>query len=106
MSMLRDNAYNVHALGYQVGKAARTAALFFARDQAFKHNVTVNVIAPGPVNIPKTLAEVVELCDHGPAWQRRTDLGAQDIAEGVAFLCSEAGRYITGCDLPCVPHKF
>ena len=106
MSMLLDHAYNVHALGYQVGKSARTAALRFTRDQAFKHNVTVNVIAPGPVSKPDTLAKAVELCDHGPAWQQRADLTAQDIAEGIAFLCSEAGAYITGAELPYVPHNF
>lgn len=104
MSMLLDNAFQLHALGYQVGKTARTAALLYARDQAFKHNVTVNVIAPGPVAKPDTLAAAIELCDHGPAWENRHDLCAQDIAEGITFLCSDAARHITGCQLPYVPH--
>jgi hypothetical protein len=28
----------------------------------------------------------------------------QDIAEGVALLCSESGRFITGCELPFMFH--
>lgn len=106
LSMLLDHAYNVHAIGYEVGKTARTAGLLFARDQAFKHNVTVNVVSPGPVSKPETLAEAIDLCNHGPAWKKRADLNAQDVAEGVVFLCSEAGTYVTGCQLPYVPHEF
>ena len=52
----------------------------------------------------ESLEEAIELCDHGPAWQRRMDVTPQDIAEGVAFLCSEAGRFITGCVLPYLFH--
>lgn len=106
MSMLLNHAYNAHALSYEAGKAARTAATRFLRDQAFPHNVTVNVVAPGPVARPQTLAQAVELCDHGPAWCARPDLNAQDVAEGIAFLCSDAGRHITGCELTYVPHHF
>ncbi len=106
MSMQLNHAYNVHALSYEAGKAARTAAIRFTRDQAFHHNVTVNVVAPGPVAKPETLAQAIELCDHGPAWHNRPDLSAQDIAEGIAFLCSDAGRHVTGCELSYVPHKF
>ena len=48
----------------------------------------------------KTLSKAVEQCEHGPVWQKRTTTSPQDIAEGIAFLCSEAGRFITGCELP------
>jgi NAD(P)-dependent dehydrogenase (short-subunit alcohol dehydrogenase family) len=30
----------------------------------------------------------------------RTNITPQDVAEGVAFLCSEAASYITGCIFP------
>ena len=33
-------------------------------------------------------------------WAERNDVSPQDIAEGVAFLCSEAGRFVSGCELP------
>lgn len=66
----------------------------------------MNVISPGPVRKPETLGQAVEVCEHGPAWEGRADLSAQDLAEGVAFLCSEAGAYVTGCELTYVPHQF
>lgn len=88
------------AYSYNVGKAARAQALLLAHDQAWRNGVTVNIIAPGPVPAIKTLKEAIEQCDHGPAWQNRSTTSPQDIAEGVAFLCSEAGRFITGCVLP------
>jgi NAD(P)-dependent dehydrogenase (short-subunit alcohol dehydrogenase family) len=92
------------AYAYNVGKAARVQALLLAQEQAWQHEVTVNVIAPGPVAAVERLEEAIELCDHGAAWQQRTDVTPQDIAEGVAFLCAEAGRFVTGCVLPYLFH--
>jgi len=88
------------AYSYNVGKAARAQALLLAQDQAWFHGVTVNIIAPSPVPAIKSLKEAIEQCDRGPAWQKRTTTSPQDIAESVAFLCSEAGRFITGCVIP------
>jgi NAD(P)-dependent dehydrogenase (short-subunit alcohol dehydrogenase family) len=92
------------AYAYNVGKAARVDALLLVEEQAWRQGVTVNVMAPGPVAAVGSLEEAIELCDHGAAWQRRMDITPQDIAEGVAFLCSEAGRFITGCVLPYLFH--
>jgi 3-oxoacyl-[acyl-carrier protein] reductase len=88
------------AYAYNLGKAARLQALLLASEQAWPHGVTVNVIAPGPVGAIQALEEAVEQCAHGAAWQTRADVSPQDIAEGVAFLCSEAGAFVTGCVLP------
>jgi 3-oxoacyl-[acyl-carrier protein] reductase len=85
---------------YNIAKAARMQAMLLAQDQAWSHEVNVNVIAPGPVKAIPSLAEAVEQCRHGAAWQRRADVSPQDIAEGVAFLCSESGQFIAGCVLP------
>ena len=87
---------------YNVAKAARTQALLLAQDQAWANRVTVNVIAPGLVAPINSLEEAIEQCEHGPAWHERTDLSPQDIAEAVAFLCSDAGRFVSGCVLPYV----
>jgi NAD(P)-dependent dehydrogenase (short-subunit alcohol dehydrogenase family) len=97
--------YGSPAFSYNVSKAARTHALLLARDQAWLNGVTVNVIAPGPVSAIESLSEAIELCDHGPAWQKRPNTSPQDIAESVAFLCSDAGRFITGCVLPFLFHS-
>jgi 3-oxoacyl-[acyl-carrier protein] reductase len=88
------------AYAYNAAKAARMQAMLLAQDQAWAHGVTVNVIAPGPVAGLPELETAIEQCDHGEAWQQRGDVSPQDIAEGVVFLCSEAGQYVTGCILP------
>jgi NAD(P)-dependent dehydrogenase (short-subunit alcohol dehydrogenase family) len=88
------------AYSYNAAKAARSAALRLAAGDAWPHGVTVNAIAPSPVGEIKTLKKAVEQCGHGSAWQKRRTTSPQDIAEGIAFLCSEAGRFITGCELP------
>lgn len=87
------------AYAYNVAKAARRQALLLAQEAAWAHDITVNIISPGPVAGLPTLAAAIELCDHGPAWAARADVTPQDIAEGVAMLCSDAGRYITGSEL-------
>jgi 3-oxoacyl-[acyl-carrier protein] reductase len=88
------------AYAYNAAKAARTHALLLANDEAWRHGVTINVVAPGPVGEVATLAAARELCDHTAAWANRPDVTPQDIAEGVAMLCSETGRFISGCVLP------
>ena len=89
-----------HGYSYCVGKAARTQAMLMGRDQAWQKQVTINVIAPGPVSAIESLAEAIEQCEQGPVWQKRKNVSPQDVAEGVAFLCSEAGRFVSGCELP------
>jgi len=97
--------YDSPAYSYNVGKAARTHAMFQARDQAWRNGVTVNVIAPGPAVAIESLSEAIEQCQRGPAWEKRSNTSPQDIAESVAFLCSDAGRFITGCVLPFLFHS-
>ena len=92
--------YNSPAYAYNAAKAARAHALLLARDEAWRNGVTVNVIGPGPVREIESLEKAIEQCNHGPAWQGRATTSPQDVAEGVAFLCSEAGRFISGCELP------
>jgi len=75
-------------------------ALLLAQDQTRQNGVTVNVIGPSPVPAIDKLEGAIEQCEHGLAWQKRNAISPQDIVEGVAFLCSEAGRFITGCVLP------
>jgi NAD(P)-dependent dehydrogenase (short-subunit alcohol dehydrogenase family) len=93
------------AYAYNLGKMARLQALLLAQDQAWwEHGITVNAIAPGPVAGLENLESAIEHVQHKVAWQMRTNISPQDIAEGVAFLCSESGRYITGCVLPYLFH--
>ena len=93
-------ARNSPSFAYDAAKAARTHAILRASDDAWSNGITANVIAPGPVGEVHSLEEAIELCEHGPKWLERDNVTPQDIAEGVSFLCSEAGRFITGCELP------
>ena len=85
---------------YNVAKAARTEALLRAADEAWTMGITVNVIAPGPVGPFSDLRTAAAFCGHGKEWTERKSVTPQDIAEGVAFLCSEEARYLSGCVLP------
>lgn len=100
-----ERPFDSPAYAYNVAKAARTHALFAMRPKAWKHDVTVNVIGPGPTAAIEDLAQAVELCDRGPAWTNRTNVTPQDIAEGVAFLCSDAASFVSGCELPLMFHS-
>ena len=88
--------YACPSYAYGAAKAARARACKLARDEAWAKGVTVNVIAPGPVAGFDSLEAAVEQCSQGDAWAQRPSANAQDIAEGVAFLCSEAGRFVSG----------
>jgi len=92
--------YATPAYAYNVAKAARAHALLLARDAAWANGVTVNSVAPGPVPPIEDVAVAFEQCEHGPAWQNRGTTSPQDIAETVAFLCSEAGSFISGAVIP------
>lgn len=87
------------ALSYNMAKAARTQALLLASEETWSTGVTINVIAPGPVEKFENLHEAIAFCKKSDEWKMRDNVTPQDIAEGVAFLCSEAARFITGCAL-------
>lgn len=88
------------SFAYDAAKAARTHAMLRACSEAWRHNVTINIISPGPVAETASLEEAVELSNKGQRWQERNNTTPQDIAEGVAWLCSDAARFVTGCELP------
>jgi len=88
------------AYAYNLGKAARHQALLLASEQAWRHGVTINVVAPGPVSGFGSLEQAAAFSLGGEEFQARASVTPQDIAEGIAFLCSDAARYITGCVIP------
>jgi NAD(P)-dependent dehydrogenase (short-subunit alcohol dehydrogenase family) len=88
------------AYAYNVGKAARAEAFRLAQDPAWTNGVTINTVAPGPISQIETIDEAIDQCNHGESWKTRKDISPQDVAEGVAFLCSEKANYITGCVMP------
>jgi len=85
---------------YNSAKSSRINALKLAVPHAWQMGVTVNIIAPGPVNGFSNLSEAENYCIHSDEWIKRRQVTPQDIADGVAFLCSDSAKYITGCVLP------
>jgi NAD(P)-dependent dehydrogenase (short-subunit alcohol dehydrogenase family) len=88
------------AYSYNLGKAARTQAILLSSNQVWGKGVTMNVMAPGPVSEIKTFEEAINQCSHKEEWKNRNNVSPQDIAEGISFLCSDAGQYINGCVIP------
>ncbi len=88
------------AYSYNVAKSGRIEALRLAVKDAWRIGVTVNIIAPGPVDEIPNLEDACAYCSHKKEWLDRKKVTPQDIAEGVAFLCSDSANYTTGCILP------
>ena len=71
-----------------------TAALEYAP------HIRVNAVAPGAIATGMTAPLLDNFPDHKADWERRTPLGRigepEDLADVIAFLCSDDARFITG----------
>lgn len=83
---------------YAVGKAGRMILTKHLALRERKHNITVNLINPGPGHTAhfESTEQALSCLSHGADWQTRSQATPQDIAETVLFLCSEQARFVTG----------
>ena len=103
------NQYNV--LGYATTLGAVHALTRAMAVDCARHGVTVNSISPGSVRTPlleygagqiaaaqgKTMDQVI--ADFGKGHPVGRIGEAEEVADLVAFLCSEKARFITGADI-------
>jgi len=80
---------------YVLGKAARTWMVKAWAKHEIKHGITINAIEPGPI-AKMTLKEAIDAVKNGAAWRKRKKPLPHDVAELIAFLCSEEARFISG----------
>ncbi|MFZ5672521.1 MAG: glucose 1-dehydrogenase [Pseudomonadota bacterium] len=85
------------------------AAALYCADKGY--GIRVNSVHPGVIRTPMVEREIAEVTrERGLSstasveseWQKLCPLGigaADDIAEGIAYLASEAARYVTGAEL-------
>ncbi len=81
---------------YCLGKAVRAWMTTAFGLQEFGRGITVNCIEPGPTE-HMTFEEALKAASGDYSdWKQRENAVCHDIAEIIAFLCSEAGRFISG----------
>jgi len=82
-------------IDYTTGKTARTWLSLALGNDEYRSGITVNVIEPGPIRHMELAAALAAVEAADDAWARRDAPVAHDAAELVAFLCSEAGRFVS-----------
>lgn len=99
LGMERSEEFMEPPYDYTVGKIARHGLTRILSEIEIPHGITINAIAPG--YIPEfTFDEALAALRHGKAWNSRTHGTPQDVAELVAWLCTEEARFVKGAVIP------
>jgi 3-oxoacyl-[acyl-carrier protein] reductase len=96
-----DNALRMQNMAgvapdYCLGKTVRAWMTTAFGLQEFKQGITVNCIEPGPTAHMSFEDALKAAKGDYSNWQQRDGSCAHDVAETIAFLCSEAARFISG----------
>lgn len=99
LGMERSEEFMEPPYDYTVGKIARHGLTRILSEVEMPHGVTINAVAPG--YIPTfTFPEALDAVRHGKAWASRRFGTPQDVAELVAWLCTDAARFVKGAVIP------
>jgi NAD(P)-dependent dehydrogenase (short-subunit alcohol dehydrogenase family) len=83
-------------IDYIIGKNARTWMALAVGNDEYDNGVTFNIIEPGPVDHIKNIDDAIAPIEGDTkVWEKREKPNAQDGAEAIAYLCSEAGRFVS-----------
>ncbi len=99
LGMERSEEFMEPPYDYTVGKIARHGLTRILSEVEIPHGVTINAVAPG--YIPTfTLRQALEAIRHGRSWTARAHGTPQDVAELVAWLCTDEARFVKGAIIP------
>lgn len=99
LGMERSEEFMEPPYDYTVGKIARHGLTRILSEVEMPHGVTINAVAPG--YIPTfSFAQALDAVRQGKTWRGRTHGTPQDVAELVAWLCTEEARFVKGAVIP------
>ena len=99
LGMERSEEFMEPPYDYTVGKIARHGLTRILSEVEMPHGVTINAVAPG--YIPEfTFVQALDALRHGPTWARRRYGTPQDVAELIAWLCTDEARFVKGAIIP------
>ena len=99
LGMERSEEFMGPPYDYTVGKIARHGLTRILSEVEIARGVTINAVAPG--YIPYfTLAQALDAARHRGPWAKRSHGTPQDVAEVVAFLCTDEARNVNGAVIP------
>lgn len=85
---------------YAASKSGLAGLTYSLAKELAPHNITVNQVAPGRIKTEMVMSRIE---GREAEWMKQTPLGRlgdpEEVAAPVAFLASEAARYITGATL-------
>jgi len=99
LGMERSEEFMGPPYDYTVGKIARHGLTRILSEVEIPHGITINAVAPGYIPYV-SFEEALDAVRHGKGWQRRRHGTPQDVAEVVAWLCTEEARFVKGAIIP------
>ena len=99
LGMERSEEFMEPPYDYTVGKIARHGLTRILSEVEMPHGVTINAVAPGYIPY-LSFDQALDAVRHGRTWTRRRHGTPQDVAELVAWLCTEEARFVKGAIIP------